>query len=136
MLRITFKPSWPLLLLLALLAVVFLSRDPGTKRKRQPAPAPRPPRQPGQVKEWPFHQRPVVPPKQTIIMPGDESAGQDTPHEMSFAEALAAGVDGDALDAIASRELRDAAKHGWDSSPIIHQMRPRRFSRDSVTPTR
>jgi hypothetical protein len=103
MIHIRIKLTLPLLLVLGIALILWLSRDPDAGSSQVVHPVPRSPQRP-----------PRAPRRRTS--PRDESfiINQDgDPDRLTYEEALAAGVTGEALREIADREAFDAAKAAY-----------------------
>jgi hypothetical protein len=98
MIHIRVKLTLPLLLVLFFALILWLSRKPDAGSSQSTHPVPRSPRRPGP------RDRQTRPP--VIIH-------QDGDPDLTYEEALAAGLTGEALLEIADREAFDAAKAAY-----------------------
>jgi hypothetical protein len=98
MIHIRVKFTLPLLLVLGIALFLWLSRDPNAGSSRSAHPVPRSPKRPSRA---PHRRKPFIIHQEGT--PDDEAVC------MTYEEALAAGLTGEALREIADREAFDAA---------------------------
>jgi hypothetical protein len=99
MIHIRVKLTLPLLLVLGIALLIWLSRDPTSGSARTvPQQPKRPPRTPRRQKPFIIHQ---------------DGAPDGDSDRLTYEDALAAGVTGEALREIADREAFDAAKAAY-----------------------
>jgi hypothetical protein len=106
MIHIRVKFTLPLLLVLGIALFLWLSRDPNAGSSRSAHPVPRSPKRPPRA---PRRRRP--PTEKPFIVHQDGAPDGDS--DLTYEEALATGLTGEALREIADREAFDAAKTAY-----------------------
>jgi hypothetical protein len=106
MIHIRVKFTLPLLLVLGIALFLWLSRDPNAGSSRSAHPVPRSPKRPPHPGPRARQTRPPV------IIHQDGGSDRDG-SAITYEEALAAGLTGEALREIADREAFDAAKTAY-----------------------
>lgn len=125
---IKIKITWPAAILILVAVLIWLSRPSAPAQpKPQPIEHPEPrvvvnrPHRHGKTSEWKRHKADIEP---VVIIDqrreGREEPGtQDAPDEVTYEEAIRAPLGTythSQIDAIANRELREAAQEGFESA--------------------